>query len=408
MIGVYATSDAAYPAADLAAALRAAWPQLEIRAGDGDAPSGLPFLDGAAGPRWDDLLIMAFGEAVLPAALHAPLAQEVAAARVEQRASRVLPVSTLRQRRPPVPLGEVLALHCPGPSGESFDALARRVGALQYLRLRGQGLRVFISHRQTDGQWLAAQIEDHLRANGYDPWRDVNRLDGGDVVQDEIERTIAGTNLLLVLDTPAAAASDWVLREVQTALGRFVPVVSLLLRPGDASGVGPPVYGTAELFSHRIEANLDARAVVQPLGERQLAAMLAAVEDYLSRLLRGQQTLAGKVEAAFRDAGFSWQVLDGRRFLFVGSKRDEDLGLNRLLSHCSALPPTVHWAVKALAGYSAGQGVGAGFTHRLFVYEPALPAPTLRALASDHGFDQDPHLRLLDPSRLDAFLSRYR
>ncbi len=410
MIGIYATTDAAYPAEAVAATLATRWPQLATLPSNGAALPALPFIGGEGRPNWDDLLLLVFGAAPLPAALHAPIRRELERARAQGRASRILPVSThAAHRRPPEPLDAVKAVHCPNPTGADGQRLAHRVGALVSLWLRGDDRRVFVSHRQADGQALATQVAAYLRDQGYNAWRDEERLDGGEIVQDEIERTIAAAHLLLLLDTPCACESEWIAREVDTAIGGFVPVVSVVLRPADPSGrdAAPGVYSTAELVSHRIAVALSPAGAVEPLDDAQLEGLLVAVEDYLGRLLRSQHALKAKVEEAFRDAGFAWEALDAQRFLFACSKYEDDTALVRLLSHCSALNPNFHWAVRALQSYNATAGQPT-FNHRLFVYEPPLPTPTLKRLARDHGFDRDPMLRLLDPGRLAAFLSRYQ
>lgn len=413
MIGIYATADAAYSAEKTKDALLASWPQLPAVASDGDVLPALPFIGGAARPAWDDLLIVLFGADPLPAPLRAPIRRELDAARAEKRASRVLPVSTLEaHRQPPEPLEEVLALHCAEPDGPAGERLARRVGALLSLWLRGDDRKVFVSHRQADGQPVAKQVTAYLHEQGYRAWRDEERLVGGDVVQDEIERNIADASMLLLLDTPLAGESEWIAREVDAAIAGFVPIVSVVLRPRGTTGPAgePGVYAARELKHHRIDVVTDPRGVVELLHEDQLAEMLVAVEGYLSDLLRSQQALAFKAEETFRDAGFDWATLDAQRFLYAGSKQENDWSSIRLLSHCSALPPSFLWAVQALRRYEAASADphASTFNHRLFIYEPPLPAPTLRRLARDHEAYRDPILRLLDPSRLEAFLSRYQ
>lgn len=413
MIGIYATADAAYSATETQGALFASWPQLATVASDGAVLPALPFIGGAARPAWDDLLIVLYGAAPLPDALHAPIQREIDSARREKRASRVLPVSTLDgYRRPPEPMAEIFALHCPEPYGASGARLARRVGALLALWLRGDDRKVFVSHRQADGQAVAIQITKHLREHGYDAWRDEERLDGGNVVQDEIERTIAKANLLLVLDTPRAGESEWVAREVDTAIAGFVPIVAVVLRPPGTTGFAaePSVHGAKELRQCRIGAETDASGVVQALPDERLLDLLVGMENALSSLLRSQMDLAFKVEKTFRDFGFDWQALDAQRFLYAGAKQENDWTFNRFLSHCSSLPPTHLWSVQALRRYQpeGGEPSSHAFNHRLFVYEPPLPAPTLRRLARDHEAYRDPILRLLDTGRLAAFLSKYQ
>jgi hypothetical protein len=414
MIGIYATPDAAYAAAETQAALFASWPQLATVASDGAVLPELPFIGDGARPAWDDLLIVLFGAAPLPAALHGPIQREIDNARREKRASRVLPVSTLDgHRRPPAPLEAVFALHCPEPYNAAGARLARRVGALLALWLRGDDRKVFVSHRQADGQAVAIQITDYLQKHGYDAWRDEERLDGGDVVQDEIERSIAKANLLLLVDTPRAGESEWVAREIDAAIAGFVLIVSVVLRPTGATGSAaePSVYGAKELRNVRIEADTDAAGVVEPLTDARLADLLAGVEHALSSLLRSQMDLASKVEQTFRDFGFDWQALDAQRFLYAGAKQENEWTFNRFLSHCSSLPPTHLWSVQALRRYrpEGGDPSRHAFNHRLFIYdEGPVPDPTLKRLARDHEAYRDPILRLLHTSRLAAFLSKYQ
>jgi hypothetical protein len=134
------------------------------------------------------------------------------------------------------------------------------------------------------------------------------------------------------------------------------------------------------------------------------------VENALSSLLRSQMNLAFKVEQTFRDFGFDWRALDAQRFLYAGTKPENEWSFNRFLSLCSSLPPTNLWSVQALLRYQpeGGGRSSHAFNHRLFVYERPVPDPTLKRLARDHEAYRDPILRLLDTRRLAEFLSKYQ
>ncbi|HYN76755.1 MAG TPA: toll/interleukin-1 receptor domain-containing protein [Lamprocystis sp. (in: g-proteobacteria)] len=413
MIGVYATTDAAYSAETVAAALRRDWPEIDLIISNGHPLPALPVIGNGGQPEWDDLLIFMFGTAPLPDTLHEPIMREVAAAHAENRPCRILPVSTHPgQRRPPPPLSDAKAIDWLDPSGPAGQRLARRVGALMWLWLRDDERKVFVSHCNEDGQVLATQVTAFLRGEGYDAWRDEERLAGGELVQDVIERTIADADFLLLLDTPKAQHCDWIVREVDMAIGRFVPVVSVVLRPPDSKPKDwrNVVYSTSDLVSHQIAATLMEKQVVAPLTDGQLDSMLVAVEEYLSGLWRSQQALQFKVKKIFREASFDWQPIDARRSMFACSKREDKIALIRLLSHCAEKDPNTFRQVKALQAYRdrSNDPAAGAFNHRLFIYEPVLADSVLWGLAREHGFDHDPLLRLLSPRQLEDFLCRYQ
>lgn len=417
MIHLFSTPGAEPRTAALRETLETAYPDLRcacLSPGCHDLPADPMW------PRWDDLLVVVFADDPLPDALQGTIRKEIQSSLDHRRACRILPVHTLENRaRPPAPLDAVKSIRGVDPRGADGQAIVRRIAALLGLWLRGDGRKVFVSHRQADGAALAAEVAAHLEDNGYRAWLDAEHLAGGDIVQSEIEQHVAGAHLLLLLDTPKARDSEWIWTEVDAAIRGFVPIVPVILRPRDAVGdaARPGFHNAAELFSHRVEVVLGADGVVTPLGENLLDGLLVAMEGYLGALLRSQRSLADKVEETFRAAGFDWAILDDQRQLYTASKTDDHAALTRLLSHCSAVSPRFFAAVRALQEYGQekiwppGTPRGLGhdrFNHRLFVYEPPLPRPELIRLARDHGFDQDPLLRLVDPGRLATFLDGFQ
>jgi TIR domain len=83
------------------------------------------------------------------------------------------------------------------------------------LKLRRQDNRIPISYRAVDGTRIASQLDKYLSSLGYRVWLDEARdpIDNeptilpGSEVQEEIRRALEVSNLLLLLDTPAAAES---------------------------------------------------------------------------------------------------------------------------------------------------------------------------------------------------------
>ncbi len=411
MIGIYATADAAVRAEAIATPIARAWPDLPIVISNGERLPDLPFIGTGARPAWDDLLLVVCGTADLPAELRAPIAAEVTAATAQQRTCRVLPISTrFEHRSPPAPLHAVKGFPCQAPDGDDGVRLARRVGALLWLALRGGERRIFVSHRQIDGQPLATQVTAYLNDHGYRAWRDEERMEGGEIVQDEIARTIAAAHVLLLLDTPRAWESEWVWREIDMAIAGFVPVVPVVLRPAGYQGPAPdPGFrNAAEFGPHRVPVRLGPDGVCECLSDEALDGLLAALEEQLGRLLRMQRTLADKVEASFLDAGFAWRVCDGQRHLYLGIKADGDFAETRLLSHCSPVSPTLVDAVRAFQKWQPAAGLPEVFNGRLFVYEPPLPRPVLGRLVAEQRFRDDALLRLLSTDQLAQFLRRYQ
>jgi hypothetical protein len=89
------------------------------------------------------------------------------------------------------------------------------------------GSHLFISHsRQDDG--YVRRLAGHLRAEGLPTWYD-EAISVGDRFSTEIQQQIDTCFALIVVLTPASAASRWVLREISYADDLDKPVLPLLL-----------------------------------------------------------------------------------------------------------------------------------------------------------------------------------
>jgi hypothetical protein len=96
-------------------------------------------------------------------------------------------------------------------------------------------VRLFISHAARDTDW-AGELRKHLRSLGFEAWFDREELLPGDNFHTEIGRALENSDALLVLVSPASAASESVRREVQFALGseRFENrVIPIIVEPAD-------------------------------------------------------------------------------------------------------------------------------------------------------------------------------
>lgn len=89
--------------------------------------------------------------------------------------------------------------------------------------------RIFLSYAHED-QEVAQPLADELKKHGAEVWIDVEEIAPGDSLKGRIEAAIQGSDLFLVLVSPASEHSAWLRRELESALAttnrtRVVPVL---------------------------------------------------------------------------------------------------------------------------------------------------------------------------------------
>jgi hypothetical protein len=112
------------------------------------------------------------------------------------------------------------------------DALAWRgvaspIATRRFLSRGLPSMRVFISH-STQDRWVASRISDDLRRRGIETFLDAKDIETGDTVARSIQSSLADCDELLLLLSPAAIQSPWVLLEVGGAKAldkRVVPIL---------------------------------------------------------------------------------------------------------------------------------------------------------------------------------------
>jgi hypothetical protein len=77
--------------------------------------------------------------------------------------------------------------------------------------------RIFLSFSYVDHE-LAERLAGALRDRGASVWTGLEQLQLGDPLADKIEGAIRGSDVFLVLVTPASVASAWVMRELSAAV----------------------------------------------------------------------------------------------------------------------------------------------------------------------------------------------
>ena len=90
--------------------------------------------------------------------------------------------------------------------------------------------RVFLSYAQADKD-TAQQIAAALRTSGLRLWFDEWELAPGDSIAHRIDEALASSDVLVVLLSPAALASRWVMQELNAALIREVRDRAIAILP---------------------------------------------------------------------------------------------------------------------------------------------------------------------------------
>ena len=403
MLYILSTDDAKTRAEQIAAELTKAYPEIEVRYVEAGA---LPPLPAQSWPRWDDLLVVVFGAGPLPAPLEGTLRQEVSAASAERRDARILPISTLPDLRvPPAPLDAIKAMPCLHDWNIDVTDVVRRVGALLWLRLRGSGKKFFVSYRESDGRQVAKQLVEYLTRHGYDAWLDTERLDGGQIVQQQIEKHVSGADMVLLLDTPQAKESNWIEQEIDAAIHGFVPILPLVLRPAvvGLKKPGSSFPALRELYCHELGVTPGPGGMCPSLSHEDLNRVLVVIEQRLGQIVRNRMKLPADAREAFEQAHFSWSTLDQERQMYESTKMERFL--TRMLAHCSVDGPTYD-SVKAFNRYH--RALQREYNYKFFLYDKQFAEPNLPRIAEQLGLNDISLLRIVTLTELSLFLETFR
>jgi TIR domain len=99
-------------------------------------------------------------------------------------------------------------------------------------------LRLFISYARKDGAVLAQRLQNDLAKSGFDAWLDKQRISGGAVWSDEIEREVDTREVTLALLTPGSYGSEICRAEQLRALDKGKRVIPVLA----VKGADRPIY----------------------------------------------------------------------------------------------------------------------------------------------------------------------
>lgn len=129
-------------------------------------------------------------------------------------------------------------------------------------------MHFFISHRRADGEQLAGALYDRLRQRNESAFRDLNDVAVGENAQQRIAEHLSRADAVIFLDTPLAATSEWVTRELCGALALNIPIIwirlgeetprtELPVKPGPAPHLSFPDRSAAESAPDMVDKILE-------------------------------------------------------------------------------------------------------------------------------------------------------
>jgi hypothetical protein len=120
--------------------------------------------------------------------------------------------------------------------------------------------KILLSYARADGLAASARLRAELQQAGYEVWRDIEEMRGGQVWKEQLRQAIGAVDAVVVLLTPASVVSKYVLWECDTAQTLGKRVIGLLILPcavpdelsnlhyHDLSGAEKYVVGFASLM----------------------------------------------------------------------------------------------------------------------------------------------------------------
>lgn len=90
---------------------------------------------------------------------------------------------------------------------------------------------VFLSYARKDGNAAAARLRNELERVGFEIWRDIEDMQGGQAWKEQLRAALRKVDAVVVLLTPAAVASKYVEWEWENALTLEKRVIPLLIQP---------------------------------------------------------------------------------------------------------------------------------------------------------------------------------
>lgn len=335
---------------------------------------------------WDDLLIVMYNGKIFPAKGIAFIDEYL---RLRAQSAALLPVALDRSaKRPPGAAEAIKALEyrreAKGPKGR----LAHRVGCMLGLAVQGRESKIFISYRAKDGAAVATEVHNYFKTLGHNVFLDeAKEFDGdtkippGSPVQAQIDEALAKSNLVLLMDTPSAPESIWIMHEVDTADSLLLPILPVCFREEGDAKQGPRFKSLLALQRWIQLPMPRAASGAASLTSEQLEQIVAEVEKYLCEIFQRKCRVPFLVQKEFVSRGFAWSVLDERLLMFKSSKSESWRIKTNVLSHCSVFDPNYGPAMKRFRAFLNETKRN---NYSLFLYDGELiPRPQLQKIIEE-------------------------
>ena len=337
---------------------------------------------------WDDLLIVVYGEEDFPDSGN----QFIAQCQQRTQPAMLLPVAVAADpafRKPPEAASAIKALPYDDAAKGANGKLANRVGAMIGLRVQGRNSKIFISYRAIDGANIANQLYKYLKDLGHDPFLDeAQEEDGftkilpGTPVQDQIYERLKTSNLLLLIDTPAAPDSSWIKLELDTADASILPILPITFRDVNDKKQGPRFRSLLAL-QRWVQLPTPAPGA-DPLSDEQLEEIQSEMELYMCDIFRRKLRVPSIVQKEFSSNGFDWQEANKRLLMFRSSKPPGGRIRTTVLSHCSLFDTVYTPAMTSFVAFIKAETNQSNYN--LFIYDGELLTETeLQGIISAQG-----------------------
>jgi hypothetical protein len=132
------------------------------------------------------------------------------------------------------------------------------------------GVKVFISHSSLD-KYIAGTISEELERRGIETFLDAKDIETGDSLDDSIDGQLKDCDELLILLSPVALKSHWVLLEVGGAKALKKRLVPILIHVGPNELPAPLAKGFARDLNEidKYFDEVQARALASPASDAE-------------------------------------------------------------------------------------------------------------------------------------------
>lgn len=236
--------------------------------------------------------------------------------------ANIYPVAMNREDRRPLPLVEKKQSfdiweeqRKRNISGDNFrviaDIFSRKIISKATSDIYKEDGVLFLSHARRDGEDIIAKICKRCKQyNGEkSAFRDVIDIPMGESAQEKIEETLNEMDVFVFLHTEAVSESEWVKKEIQTAIIRQVPIVWIQIdgaNPEDLD-VRPANKPHLKYSAKDFESDEKIEEIVEEIFHKSFTAMMSKQEEIFYSI-EALKELLGDGMSRISDGSFSYQI----------------------------------------------------------------------------------------------------